>query len=43
MEKILNDDTSIKFIDLLSTGKIEVYAFRNQLELMDKGYTVFFK
>jgi hypothetical protein len=41
MGKLLDDATSIKFIALLSSGKIGVYAFRTQIQLMDKGYTGF--
>jgi len=39
--KLLDDNTPLKFIDLLSSEKIRVYAFRTQIELMDKGYTGF--
>ncbi|MDI6643521.1 MAG: 4Fe-4S binding protein [Methanobacteriaceae archaeon] len=41
MAKILKDSNSIKFIELLSSGKIQIYALLDQLELMDKGYTSF--
>jgi epoxyqueuosine reductase len=41
MGKLLNDASSIKFIDLVSSGKIGVYAFRTQIQLMDKGYMGF--
>ena len=39
--QILKDDTSSKFIDLLSSGKIEVYGLVDQAQLMDKGYVAF--
>ena len=39
--KILKDNTSIKFIELLSSGKINVYGLVSQLQLMDKGYMAF--
>ena len=41
IEQILKDDTSSKFIDLLSSGKIEVYGLVDQAQLMDKGYVAF--
>lgn len=41
MAGLLKDASSIKFIELLSSGKIGIYALINQLELMDKGYTAF--
>lgn len=41
MGKLLNDTTSIKFIDLLSSGKIGVYVFKSQPQLIDKGYMGF--
>ena len=41
MAEILNDFTSVKFIDLLSSGKINVYGLISQVQLMDKGYTAF--
>ena len=39
--QILKDDTSSKFIDLLSSGKIEVYGLVDQAQLVDKGYVAF--
>ena len=39
--QILKDDTSSKFIDLLSSGKIEVYGLVDQAQLLDKGYVAF--
>ncbi len=39
--QILKDDTSSKFIDLLSSGKIEVYGLVDQAQLVDKGYAAF--
>ncbi len=41
MAGILKDATSIKFIELLSSGKIQIYALISELQLMDKGYTAF--
>ena len=41
MAKILKDANSIKFIELLSSGKIQIYALIEQLQLIDKGYTSF--
>lgn len=41
MAGILKDATSIKFIELLSSGKIGIYALRSELQLMNKGYTDF--
>jgi len=41
MGKLFDDSTSIKFIDLIYSGKIRVYAFRTELQLMDKGYMGF--
>ncbi|HEX3014676.1 MAG TPA: reductive dehalogenase domain-containing protein [Methanobacterium sp.] len=39
--KILKDSTSIKFIELLSSGKITVYGLVSQAQLIDKGYMAF--
>ncbi|OEC88489.1 MULTISPECIES: 4Fe-4S binding protein [Methanobacterium] len=39
--QILKDNTSSKFIDLLSSGKIEVYGLVDQAQLVDKGYAAF--
>jgi epoxyqueuosine reductase len=39
--QILKDDSSSKFIDLLSSGKIEVYGLVDQAQLVDKGYVTF--
>lgn len=41
MRKLLDDPTLIKFIDLLSSERIGVYAFKTQTELLEKGYTGF--
>ncbi len=41
MASLLKDATSTKLIELLSSGKVEIYALISQLELMDKGYTAF--
>lgn len=41
MGKLLDNANSIKFVDLLSSGKIGVYAFRTQTQLMGKGYMSF--
>jgi epoxyqueuosine reductase QueG len=41
MAKLLKDASSIKFIELLSSGKVGIYALTSQLELVDKGYTSF--
>ena len=41
IEEILNADDSSKFMNLLSSGKIEVYGLRDHSKLIDKGYTVF--
>lgn len=41
MAVLLKDVNSINFIELLSSGKIGIYALISQLELMDKGYTAF--
>lgn len=41
MTEILNDNTSLKFIELLSSGKIWVYALKSELQLIDMGYTAF--
>ena len=39
--QMLKDDTTAKFIDLLSSGKIEVYGLVDQAQLIDKGYNAF--
>lgn len=41
MEEILNDTSLSKFIELLSSGKIRVYAIKKQFQLIDKGYIAF--
>jgi len=41
ISQILKDDTTIKFIEMLSSGKIEVYGLVDQAQLMDKGYVAF--
>ena len=41
MEKILNADDPSKFTELLSSGKIEVYGLKDQLQLSNKGYITF--
>lgn len=41
MASLLKDANSIKFIELLSSGKVGIYALISQLELMDKGYRGF--
>lgn len=41
LKKMLKDIASVKFTDLLSTGKMHIYALIRQLELVDKGYTAF--
>ncbi|MDI6725033.1 MAG: 4Fe-4S binding protein [Methanobacterium sp.] len=41
MSNILKDTNSIKFIELLSSRKVGIYALISQLELVDKGYTPF--
>ncbi len=39
--EILNDNSSSKFIDLLCSGKIEIYELASKAELIEKGYNVF--
>jgi epoxyqueuosine reductase len=39
--QMLKDDTTAKFIDLLSSGKIEVYGLVEHGQLIDKGYNAF--
>lgn len=39
--ELLNDPTTAKFTELLSSRKIEVYIFIDQLQLKDKGYMAF--
>ncbi|MBP2046924.1 4Fe-4S binding protein [Methanobacterium aggregans] len=41
IKEILNDTASIKFMDMLSSGKIKVYGFISQTQLIDKGYMAF--
>jgi len=41
MAGLLKDTNSVKFIELLSSGKVGIYALISQLELRDKGYTPF--
>ncbi len=41
MAKILNADDTSKFTELLSSGKIEVYGLKDQLQLSNKGYMAF--
>jgi hypothetical protein len=41
MVGLLKDINSTKFIELLSSGKIQIYALISQLELMNKGYATF--
>lgn len=41
MTNLLKEVNSVKFIELLSSGKVGIYALISQLELMDKGYTPF--
>lgn len=41
--KILDDNTSIKFIDLLSSGEMEVLGLISQTQLRDRGYKAFLK
>lgn len=40
-EKILNSDDTSKFTELISSGQIEVYGLKDQLQLNNKGYTAF--
>lgn len=39
--EILKDNNAVKFVDLLSSGKIEVYGLVEHTRLMDKGYNTF--
>ncbi len=39
--EILNADDPLKFVNLLSSRRIEVYGLMDYLQLMDKGYTKF--
>jgi len=41
MTNLLKDVTSIKLIELLSSGKVGIYALISQPQLMNKGYTPF--
>jgi ferredoxin len=41
IKEILSDATSVKFINLISSGKVTVYGFISQLQFMDKGYVEF--
>jgi epoxyqueuosine reductase QueG len=41
IEEILNADDPSKFVNLLSSGKIEIYGLKDHLQLTDKGYTKF--
>lgn len=41
MGALLNDNNPTQLVNLLSSGKLGVYAFRDRLMLMDKGYTLF--
>ncbi len=41
MAGLLKDVNSIKFIELLSSGKVGIYALASQSELINKGYTPF--
>ncbi len=41
IEEILKDDDPLKFVNLLSSRRIEVYGLMDHLQLMDKGYTKF--
>lgn len=41
MGKLLKDDNSVKFIELLSSRKVQIFALASQLKLMDKGYNAF--
>ncbi|MGB9978270.1 4Fe-4S binding protein [Methanobacterium sp.] len=41
IEELLNDPTTAKFTELLSSRKVEVYGLRDPLQLKDKGYMTF--
>jgi epoxyqueuosine reductase len=41
MGKLLEDDNSAKFIELLPSGKVQIYALISQSQLIDKGYNAF--
>jgi epoxyqueuosine reductase QueG len=41
IEEILNADDPSKFVNLLSSGNIEVYGLKDHLQLIDKGYMAF--
>lgn len=39
--ELLNDPSTVKFTDLLSSGKIEIYGLNDDSHLRDKGYIAF--
>ena len=41
MAGMLKDSTPIKFIELLTSGKMNIYALIGELQLIDKGYMAF--
>jgi len=41
MGKLLEEDNAAKFIEYLSSGKVQIYAVINQSQLIDKGYNAF--
>jgi len=42
IEDLLKDPTSVKFIDSISSGKIDIYGLMDHLRLIEKGYDVLF-
>jgi epoxyqueuosine reductase len=41
MGKLLEGDNAANFMELLSSGKVQIYALMSQSQLIDKGYNVF--